>query len=71
MKKLVLALMMASLMALMLAAPAQACACSGSDPAGFVRMFNTQDAYLRCTANVVPPSGFQWGSNCLMIPIVY
>jgi hypothetical protein len=71
MKKLALVLAMAIIMSFTLVAPAQACACSGNDPAGWVAWFNTQDAYLRCTANVAPPTGFQWGSNCLMVPIVY
>jgi hypothetical protein len=70
MKKLTLALAVALMMAFTLAAPAQACACSGYDPAGWVAWFNTQDAYLRCTANVMPPTGYAWGSNCLMVPIV-
>jgi hypothetical protein len=70
MKKIVLAVIAALIMSL-IAAPAQACACSGYDPAGWVAYFNTQDAYYRCSANVLPPTGFEWGYNCLMIPVQY
>jgi hypothetical protein len=68
MKKLTIALTIAIMMSLTLAVPAQACACTGFDPAGWVAWFNVQDAALRCSANVMPPVGFEWGSNCLMIP---
>lgn len=51
---------------------AEACACEGNDPEGFVEFFNAKDASTRCTANVVPPAGWVWGGDgCTMVPNYY
>ena len=71
MKKLVVAIIMATMMSMLGAAPAQAQYATYEEIASWVAWFNVQDAYLRCTANVAPPAGFTWGSNCLMVPYYY
>ena len=68
MKKLAAAVVMAIMTSMLLAAPAHA---TYEDRAAWVAWFNVQDAYFRCTANVLPPEGFYWVSNCLMAPYYY
>jgi hypothetical protein len=34
----------------------------------WISWFNSHDNYRRCTADVTPPPGYQWGSYCYMIP---
>ena len=71
MRKLVAALIMATMTSMLVAAPAQAQYATYDEIASWVAWFNVQDAYFRCTANVGPPTGFYWGSNCLMVPYYY
>jgi len=66
MKRMIITAIIAIMMSFSLAAPAGAQEFTINQ---WVAWFNVQDAYYRCTANVGPPAGFQWGSNCLFIPV--
>jgi hypothetical protein len=33
----------------------------------WISWFNSHTYYQRCTADVTPPPGYQWGANCFMV----